>query len=69
MYAIILIVNLLRIEGNWDSKSKKCDKQLTHIVRVMGCCFLFFILTNCHFLIIPFGEKRLSYWGLNFLRP
>ena len=20
------------------SKSKKCDKQLTHIVRVMGCC-------------------------------
>ena len=26
------------------SKSKKCDKQLTHIVRVIGCCYYFFFL-------------------------
>ena len=41
------------------SKSKKCDKQLTHIVRVIASALLILLLENC--LDIEFKITRLSF--------
>ena len=45
--ARVQVHRTLRICLGCRSKSKKCDKQLTHIVRVRCSCYLFLFLFQC----------------------
>ena len=50
------------------SKSKKCDKQLTHIVRVRFSCNLFFCSKNCvRFIMAQSIISTNNYFLVSFL--